>query len=483
MKSKNREINIFNMSLLDILTGALGAFMFMMLSFVPYYNIVQQRMLEETSKDEVKKIREENDRLRSRMSGLEAENAALTRRAEELQQKVSELLEQLKRAGRGDVTAEELAKLQEENARLRQRASELEQRLVESEAERQRLADASQRMQAENEELKRRIDEMDRQLQQLAQAVNQIQALQRQVETLSAQNKSLLGKLAAASPEGIVPKGRLRKLVKEYDAMFRTVTVALEKSDGGNVELLLKDPDGHWFDASSTYPGGRKSVRFSATAGDAFLFAEAQGFNKDGQYLLVYRRVGAAGSVSLSGVIRLFSGNRNKLYPIRDERLPSGKSIAVIARVSVEQGKLRVDVLSPEHRDRKELEKTVSNETIDPIATVRCDGPVNCKDFEDTRGDLEPAGSPTPTPSLSPSDLERDRALREDVRRRAEEIRRSVLGAATPTVTPRPAASLLPEQMRELIDRRRQREEQRQEAAESRGSRTPPADGAPRATP
>jgi hypothetical protein len=38
MRSRNREVNIFNMSLLDILTGMLGAFLFLMLGLVPYYN-------------------------------------------------------------------------------------------------------------------------------------------------------------------------------------------------------------------------------------------------------------------------------------------------------------------------------------------------------------------------------------------------------------------------------------------------------------
>ncbi|MFO1435422.1 MAG: tetratricopeptide repeat protein [Gammaproteobacteria bacterium] len=37
MRRRNREINIFNMSLLDILCGALGAFCFMMLAAIPYY--------------------------------------------------------------------------------------------------------------------------------------------------------------------------------------------------------------------------------------------------------------------------------------------------------------------------------------------------------------------------------------------------------------------------------------------------------------
>lgn len=37
MARRKREINIFNMSLLDILCGALGAFCFMMLPLLPSY--------------------------------------------------------------------------------------------------------------------------------------------------------------------------------------------------------------------------------------------------------------------------------------------------------------------------------------------------------------------------------------------------------------------------------------------------------------
>src|SRR5437868_10139202 len=37
MRARRREVNIFNMSLLDILCGALGAFCFMTLVLLPYY--------------------------------------------------------------------------------------------------------------------------------------------------------------------------------------------------------------------------------------------------------------------------------------------------------------------------------------------------------------------------------------------------------------------------------------------------------------
>jgi hypothetical protein len=43
MRARSREVNIFNMSLLDILTGMLGAFLFLMLGLVPYYTKAQKQ--------------------------------------------------------------------------------------------------------------------------------------------------------------------------------------------------------------------------------------------------------------------------------------------------------------------------------------------------------------------------------------------------------------------------------------------------------
>ncbi|MGH7907550.1 MAG: hypothetical protein ACREP6_13085 [Candidatus Binataceae bacterium] len=42
MKPRNREVNIFNMSVLDLLTGALGAFCFLTLALFPYYFKAQE---------------------------------------------------------------------------------------------------------------------------------------------------------------------------------------------------------------------------------------------------------------------------------------------------------------------------------------------------------------------------------------------------------------------------------------------------------
>ncbi|MEP7364047.1 MAG: hypothetical protein ABI972_12390 [Acidobacteriota bacterium] len=98
MRAGNREINIINMSLLDILCGAMGAFCFMMLALFPYWS----------------------------PSGVGAKDAAA--QAQQMQQELEQLKEQLRKSGgAGAANAlERIEKLQQqmqqiegENNRLR----------------------------------------------------------------------------------------------------------------------------------------------------------------------------------------------------------------------------------------------------------------------------------------------------------------------------------------------------------------------------
>ena len=59
MKSRNREINIFNLSMLDVISGAMGAFLIIMVILLPYYKketidyereLKQSRASEETAR-------------------------------------------------------------------------------------------------------------------------------------------------------------------------------------------------------------------------------------------------------------------------------------------------------------------------------------------------------------------------------------------------------------------------------------------------
>lgn len=90
MRARSREINIFNMSLLDILCGALGAFCFMMLVLLPYYkppgketDLHKQELKTQDLLDELEKLR------------AGAQDSAVAQQMTQLVQKLQEQLKQL----------------------------------------------------------------------------------------------------------------------------------------------------------------------------------------------------------------------------------------------------------------------------------------------------------------------------------------------------------------------------------------------------
>jgi cell division protein FtsB len=81
MRRRNREITIFNLSMLDVICGALGAFLFLVAILVPYYRkdlAAQIRRLQET----VAELRQEVDETREELETAE-------RRVEELEERLA----------------------------------------------------------------------------------------------------------------------------------------------------------------------------------------------------------------------------------------------------------------------------------------------------------------------------------------------------------------------------------------------------------
>ncbi|WP_321475152.1 hypothetical protein [uncultured Paludibaculum sp.] len=99
MRARNREVNIFNMSLLDILCGALGAFCFLMLVLLPYWKPSGQtaedfRKQYESAANELASIRE---KLKSMPGGADIE-AKLNRLQNLLQRQQGEINDLQRRA-------------------------------------------------------------------------------------------------------------------------------------------------------------------------------------------------------------------------------------------------------------------------------------------------------------------------------------------------------------------------------------------------
>src|SRR5690242_18055042 len=102
MKQRSREINIFNMSLLDILCGALGTFCFMMIVLFPYYSAkpttapdipkdwVDPKTLAD-AKEQIQKLKENIEKLQNYTMGLEKNIDQNKQQISQLQQELDQL--------------------------------------------------------------------------------------------------------------------------------------------------------------------------------------------------------------------------------------------------------------------------------------------------------------------------------------------------------------------------------------------------------
>ncbi len=172
MKARNREINIFNMSLLDILCGALGAFCFMMLSLLPYYRTPGEdiRINEEQKKllESVQDIKDLAERLKNAKSvedlselvkQLQEKILALENEIKQLQGRVNSLLaenDELK--NRVQSLEEENRQLVAQNRQLREQNQQLTDRNQQLEAQNEQLLTEKQALEAENKDLKIDLD-------------------------------------------------------------------------------------------------------------------------------------------------------------------------------------------------------------------------------------------------------------------------------------------------------------------------------------
>jgi hypothetical protein len=117
MRARPREINIFNMSLLDILCGALGAFCFMMLVTLPHYVPAGFEALIVKNRAQTERLLQEAEALRARLQDAGA--------AEELKQLIENLSAQMKQLeGQANKYAHENTQLRAANEKQERRVKQ-----------------------------------------------------------------------------------------------------------------------------------------------------------------------------------------------------------------------------------------------------------------------------------------------------------------------------------------------------------------------
>lgn len=128
MRARNREINIFNMSLLDILCGALGAFCFMTLSLLPFYKPPgKETKLHEEQQRVLDSIKDLDD-LKRKLKDAESAQA-MNELVQKLERQIKEMQGEMNRrmAEMQNASPDKLRQLEEENKRLAKDKEKAEQ--------------------------------------------------------------------------------------------------------------------------------------------------------------------------------------------------------------------------------------------------------------------------------------------------------------------------------------------------------------------
>ncbi|MGZ4985404.1 MAG: hypothetical protein ACXV8A_04885, partial [Chthoniobacterales bacterium] len=156
MRARPREINIFNMSLLDILCGALGAFCFMMLVALPYYVVGSIDRAEREKRTE--ELFKDLDKLRQSMSDP-AQAEDLRKLVEELEAQIKQLQGELNQAEHEiDQLRDENTRLTSENKSLTAENNKLRSDNSRLTTENNQLRDKNDKLTAENTQLKEQHD-------------------------------------------------------------------------------------------------------------------------------------------------------------------------------------------------------------------------------------------------------------------------------------------------------------------------------------
>lgn len=163
MRARPREINIFNMSLLDILCGALGAFCFMMLVALPYY--VVGKVDRAKSQQRTEELLKDAEKLRERMSDP-AQAEELRKLIEELEAQIKQLQGEINQLSyENDQLQSEKTRLADDNARLtsanqnlQQQVAQMQQENAQLIADKALLQDANDRLTAENNASKQQLN-------------------------------------------------------------------------------------------------------------------------------------------------------------------------------------------------------------------------------------------------------------------------------------------------------------------------------------
>jgi uncharacterized coiled-coil DUF342 family protein len=235
MARRNREINIFNIAFLDVITGAMGAFVLMVLLLAPYYTGADVNTLkrQQAAQDSVDKARA--DLQKAQEVAKQNDNAGeLAKKLAEAQDELTKAREQL------NGLKQQLDQMSAQNKRLTKLDDQQQQQLKESQnqiadlqrqaaqATKQALDRAEQNMQKADQTVQSGdLEQLKKLLAQaradLAAARKQLEDMQKQLTAMQAELRDERAKNAALQQQLNTAQQRAEALVAENDSLKREI--------------------------------------------------------------------------------------------------------------------------------------------------------------------------------------------------------------------------------------------------------------------
>lgn len=223
MRRPNRSIETFDISLMAVVTKAMGAFLVMMLLLLPYYS--SSPLGKDEAQDLAKKVRDADAKIQNVLGRLgDSELRADLSAARDQLGSGQQLVNQLKRYV--DQLSSQVGRLEE---RLKTVAAELEQlkrenaRLAPLEAESRRLREENARLKEELERLKQQIAQLQLSTpERVAELQQRIRELEAEIARLRQENASLRSQVADLQSQAEQLRQRVAQLEQVNAALYAT---------------------------------------------------------------------------------------------------------------------------------------------------------------------------------------------------------------------------------------------------------------------
>ena len=232
MARRDREINIFNIAFLDVITGAMGAFVLLVVILAPYYTGSDPRSRKtqqdaQSSVDKAQKnvqqaqqtVPQDNQRAQQALKQAQDDLARAKQQLDAITQQTDQLASQNKRlSALDDQQQQQLKQAQQQIADLQKQAEQSTQQALDR-AE-QNMQQADQAMQTDDVEKLKRL---------LAQARADLQAARQQLDALSQELAEARKDLEKAREEAAALRERLQQAMAEVEDLKKQLADAQQE--------------------------------------------------------------------------------------------------------------------------------------------------------------------------------------------------------------------------------------------------------------